>query len=617
MATTAAPKINHNLTKDGVQFLKRLTGDMVLADDVKSMPLLIKRLLKDSNKDGIIDEAERKEAAEELIKSLKELDRNKDSRNSEQQDKWAETEGFIRQKFKGPSGKEDDVANGIAAKFKDPDEVKKFWLLLGESGSDMAVTYTQAQLQLLKRMLNGIAPGLGDVVARVIDSFTGGQSGKTENELMVQDRLEQMYDGMHFGPAALAKFHGVEPNLDADGKSLPFKNMPQALNYKQWDQFFGEGMKDENRLRRIDENEFLKDRREFIKGEDGNKVPNPDYDKVRLDEGGKKNPHYNPADPKKAISPEGLRSGQKGLGGKPTMQWNFEPGTEKPMHYTLEGKLDGEDFRQEYKSISFKSMYLDPLMKEEGIKLTQEQEVQAIAYAKQLMIGANRLGNSTNPDDNSFTDTLEKENIIKFDDVNHPNARTDFIKAMEGVNPRLMDEDRIADAVIAYVEKNNGVYFPSVHEGSMKAAGVDAKVIAGGVEYEAETLLKALESKGNVASYNEVKNAIWDVADHYVPVSGRREFAEKYREYLEDKGIKLKHNNALGARVGGPSAAAGGSGAGYDEEQATNYAKAAAKIPNGELAAKQKEAAGQENVAKPNTSPAPGTGLIEQQPVVP
>lgn len=251
--TAAPPKIDQNKAYDASQFLKRLVDDVIIDRDAVSMEQAITPLFsKDSDGKVVLTEASRVAAADRLVASLDELDRH-DTRTAEEQAAWNEASAVIHQIFQDPAN---DSPEKIAAALKqyqqheltrplaNPDDKRRdFWTLFGQSGSDFAVTFNEAQLQQLRNLLNKIAPGLGDVIVDVIDHMSGNATRieGSDFERRMGNELQQGFDAMMRGQVSLGGFWDKAHKTSfASGQEEPvgFNVWNGPANGTEWAAFF-------------------------------------------------------------------------------------------------------------------------------------------------------------------------------------------------------------------------------------------------------------------------------------------------------------------------------------------------------------------------------------------
>lgn len=264
------PQINAQVAADGIEFLRRLTGDIALSGGTATMEEALARLFPRDN-DGNIDfEAGRAAAAERLIDSLSELDRNGDI-STEERNRINPGEEPAR--YHGPTipdANGDPVANPdyhitsadyirdifnddsitsldqLAERFKNDDTKREMWQLFQLSNSDFAVSFTRDQLELIQYALNEISPGLGDAVVGLIGGFVGADT--PSEELGARNELAEGFNAMFAGQVSMAQFHDarvvttMEDGREVAQPHLVWNGPGGRLDLQA--QFFGEGLQD-------------------------------------------------------------------------------------------------------------------------------------------------------------------------------------------------------------------------------------------------------------------------------------------------------------------------------------------------------------------------------------
>ena len=263
---------------DGALFIRRLADDAAIGpNDPATMEQLFERMFpRDDDGNIVFNDDTRKEVADKLIDSLGKLDRNRAdnaraavaaeavpaaSRTQEQKDAiaaqeaWTKATGDLRHIIEDPSlTSPEQIADAIEShhqqELRKPDDQRAdFWTLFGQSGSDFAVTFNEADLERLRYALNAIAPGLGDTLVGIMEVWIGTDDGLTNNEREVSNQLEAGFKAMTGGQLDLAHFHGRDHAtrmVNGQEEDIPFNVWNPAGNPEQRAAFFSDaGMEDQ------------------------------------------------------------------------------------------------------------------------------------------------------------------------------------------------------------------------------------------------------------------------------------------------------------------------------------------------------------------------------------
>ena len=482
------------------QFIKRLANDWIAKGDAQSMQQLVEQLLEKAEAKLVENAGENgtpptpaeiaDRAAADLANALRAKGGLGQMTPGPEREAWEQVEAGLEKIFV-EGGSAADIANklreGMVATptTSEPNKETHLWTLFNNSGADFSnIALTEDQLQALKFALNQMIPGMGDVVDMMFDNKFGiAREEPLNQDVNAQRQAEISFEGAFdamSGNAGLAAFHGVAPSNGVHTSADP-NNPSRFDNTPVYPRPWNSRENLDGFFRRNDEMD-----------------PNETYS------------FYAKPPPLGSPSPWKYSAGAEHPDGTEPMLANFETMILKPLED--KGAIEFKDTLDEDGNV---------------IKTADEARAEFIEYNEQLMTGGALNMN--------FVGNLERAELMRFDSAADKEAFMNEVRV--NLDPRMMSDDALAEAVIEIAERHPGAHF-----------------IADDPDFD------------NSVYNPNVKQRIMEATQHVKPPADAKEYAAAVEDYIANhKGIESaavldqagtpRTSNAMAGAVRGMSSA--------------------------------------------------------------